>query len=234
MHRHLQNRVLDAMSPRTREAYLYTRNLELSPPQNPNRAPSPTNTAPSSTTSSPPAASSSPASIPPATAAPSPASATSARVELLVDSAASPPSKPSRSAPSTAPPTWANSPHRHHRRRQKRRPRRRQRRPRHNINDIEKVEIVFKDGVGYDSAKTPRLHQRPLRPVLTRHSIQLEESPTRKPQPTPETSCRPSSRALCVQPSGGITVFCCCVAAAVAFPVVVPERDLLLAFCVCP
>ncbi|HWZ50891.1 MAG TPA: amidohydrolase family protein [Granulicella sp.] len=37
-HLHLQNRVLEAMSPPTREAYLYTRNLELSRPANPTRA----------------------------------------------------------------------------------------------------------------------------------------------------------------------------------------------------
>src|SRR5271156_80483 len=37
-HLHLQPRVLEAMSPPTREAYLYTRNLELSRPQNPTRA----------------------------------------------------------------------------------------------------------------------------------------------------------------------------------------------------
>jgi hypothetical protein len=36
-HLHLQNRVLEAMSPPTREAYLYTRNLELTRPPN-NRA----------------------------------------------------------------------------------------------------------------------------------------------------------------------------------------------------
>ena len=35
---HLQNRILEAMSPPTREAYLYTRNLELSRPPNPERA----------------------------------------------------------------------------------------------------------------------------------------------------------------------------------------------------
>jgi cytosine/adenosine deaminase-related metal-dependent hydrolase len=29
-----------------------------------------------------------------------------------------------------------------------------------NIRDIENVEIVFKDGVGYDSKKTNRVHQR--------------------------------------------------------------------------
>jgi imidazolonepropionase-like amidohydrolase len=37
-HLHLQNRVLEAMSPPTREAYLYTRNLELTRPANPARA----------------------------------------------------------------------------------------------------------------------------------------------------------------------------------------------------
>jgi imidazolonepropionase-like amidohydrolase len=37
-HLHLQPRVLEAMSPPTREAYLYTRNTELSHPQNPTRA----------------------------------------------------------------------------------------------------------------------------------------------------------------------------------------------------
>ncbi|MEO6806572.1 MAG: amidohydrolase family protein [Edaphobacter sp.] len=36
-HLHLQNRVLEAMSPPTREAYLYTRNLELNHPQNAQR-----------------------------------------------------------------------------------------------------------------------------------------------------------------------------------------------------
>jgi hypothetical protein len=36
-HLHLQPRVLEAMSPPTREAYLYTRNLELSRPQNATR-----------------------------------------------------------------------------------------------------------------------------------------------------------------------------------------------------
>ena len=38
LHVHLQNRVLEAMSPPTREAYLYTRNLELTRPANPTRA----------------------------------------------------------------------------------------------------------------------------------------------------------------------------------------------------
>ena len=38
LHVHLQNRVLEAMSPPTREAYLYTRNLELTRPPNPTRA----------------------------------------------------------------------------------------------------------------------------------------------------------------------------------------------------
>jgi imidazolonepropionase-like amidohydrolase len=37
-HLHLQNRVLDAMAPATREAYLYNRNLELNRPDNANRA----------------------------------------------------------------------------------------------------------------------------------------------------------------------------------------------------
>jgi hypothetical protein len=37
-HLHLQNRVLEAMSPPTREAYLYNRNLELNRPDNANRA----------------------------------------------------------------------------------------------------------------------------------------------------------------------------------------------------
>ncbi len=37
-HVRLQNRVLEAMSPPTREAYLYTRNLELTRPANPTRA----------------------------------------------------------------------------------------------------------------------------------------------------------------------------------------------------
>jgi imidazolonepropionase-like amidohydrolase len=37
-HLHLQNRVLEAMSPPTREAYLYSRNLELNRPDNANRA----------------------------------------------------------------------------------------------------------------------------------------------------------------------------------------------------
>jgi imidazolonepropionase-like amidohydrolase len=37
-HVHLQNRVLEAMSPPTREAYLYTRNLELTRPANPTHA----------------------------------------------------------------------------------------------------------------------------------------------------------------------------------------------------
>jgi len=37
-HVHLQNRVLEAMSPPTREAYLYTRNTELTRPANPTRA----------------------------------------------------------------------------------------------------------------------------------------------------------------------------------------------------
>ena len=37
-HVHLQTRVLEAMSPPTREAYLYTRNLELTRPANPTRA----------------------------------------------------------------------------------------------------------------------------------------------------------------------------------------------------
>jgi imidazolonepropionase-like amidohydrolase len=153
-HLHLQNRVLEAMSPPTREAYLYTRNLELSRPQNSERAlayqhgaqlehkfvaaggllmggPDPTGDG-----------------------GVLPGFGDQREVELLVDSDGFTPLEAIKIATlngatymgkqatigSIAPGKNAdlvviNG------------------NPAANINDIEKVEIVFKDGVGYDSAK---------------------------------------------------------------------------------
>jgi imidazolonepropionase-like amidohydrolase len=153
-HLHLQNRVLDAMSPPTREAYLYTRNLELTRPANPTRAlayehgaalehkfvaagglllagPDPTGDG-----------------------GVLPGFGDQREVELLVDSDGFTPLEAIKIATlngatylgqqnrigSIAPGKDAdlvvlNG------------------NPAANINDIEKVEIVFKDGVGYDSAK---------------------------------------------------------------------------------
>jgi imidazolonepropionase-like amidohydrolase len=153
-HVHLQNRVLEAMSPPTREAYLYTRNLELTRPANPTRAliyehgaklehkfvaagglllggPDPTGDG-----------------------GVLPGFGDQREVELLVDSDGFTPVEAIKIATlngaiyenkqstigSIAPGKNAdlvviNG------------------NPAANINDIEKVEIVFKDGVGYDSAK---------------------------------------------------------------------------------
>jgi imidazolonepropionase-like amidohydrolase len=153
-HLHLQNRVLEAMSPPTREAYLYARNLELNRPDNANRAliykhgaqlehkfvaaggvlmagPDPTGDG-----------------------GVLPGFGDQREVELLVDSDGFTPVEAIKIATlngatylgrqakigSIAPGKDAdlvilNG------------------NPAANINDIEKVEIVFKDGVGYDSAK---------------------------------------------------------------------------------
>jgi imidazolonepropionase-like amidohydrolase len=153
-HVHLQNRVLEAMSPPTREAYLYTRNTELTRPANPTRAliyehgaklehkfvaaggllmggPDPTGDGGTL-----------------------PGFGDQREVELLVDSDGFTPLEAIKIATlngaiyegkqstigSIAPGKNAdlvviNG------------------NPAANINDIEKVEIVFKDGVGYDSAK---------------------------------------------------------------------------------
>jgi len=153
-HLHLQNRVLEAMSPPTREAYLYTRNLELTRPANPTRAlayehnakleykfvqagglllggPDPTGDG-----------------------GVLPGFGDQREVELLVDSDGFTPLEAIRIATlngatflgrqaaigsiavgKNADLVVING------------------NPAANINDIEKVEIVFKDGVGYDSAK---------------------------------------------------------------------------------
>jgi imidazolonepropionase-like amidohydrolase len=153
-HLHLQNRVLDAMSAPTREAYLYTRNLELARPANPTHAlayqhgaqlehkfvaagglllagPDPTGDG-----------------------GVLPGFGDQREVELLVESDGFTPLEAIKIATlngatylgqqatigSIAPGKDAdlvvlNG------------------NPAANINDIEKVEIVFKDGVGYDSAK---------------------------------------------------------------------------------
>jgi imidazolonepropionase-like amidohydrolase len=153
-HLHLQNRVLEAMSPPTREAYLYARNLELNRPDNDHRAliykhgaqlehkfvaaggvlmagPDPTGDG-----------------------GVLPGFGDQREVELLVDSDGFTPVEAIKIATlngatylgrqarigSIAPGKDAdlvilNG------------------NPAANINDIEKVEIVFKDGVGYDSAK---------------------------------------------------------------------------------
>jgi imidazolonepropionase-like amidohydrolase len=153
-HVHLQNRVLEAMSPPTREAYLYTRNLELTRPLNPTRAliyehgaklehkfaaaggllmggPDPTGDG-----------------------GVLPGFGDQREVELLVDSDGFTPLEAIKictlngatymgkqaTIGSIAPGKNAdlvviNG------------------NPAANINDIEKVEIVFKDGIGYDSAK---------------------------------------------------------------------------------
>ena len=154
LHVHLQNRVLEAMSPPTREAYLYTRNLELTRPANPTRAliyehgaklehkfvaaggllmggPDPTGDG-----------------------GVLPGFGDQREVELLVDSDGFTPLEAIKictlngatymgkqaTIGSIAPGKNAdlvviNG------------------NPAANINDIEKVEIVFKDGIGYDSAK---------------------------------------------------------------------------------
>jgi imidazolonepropionase-like amidohydrolase len=153
-HLRLQNRVLEAMSPPTREAYLYTRNTELSRPQIPTRAlayehgaklehkfvaaggllmggPDPTGDGGTL-----------------------PGFGDQREVELLVDSGGFTPVEAIKICTlngatylgqqekigSIAPGKNAdlvviNG------------------NPAANINDIEKVEIVFKDGIGYDSAK---------------------------------------------------------------------------------
>jgi imidazolonepropionase-like amidohydrolase len=153
-HLHLQNRVLEAMSPPTREAYLYTRNLELTRAANPTRAlayehnakleykfvqggglllggPDPTGDG-----------------------GVLPGFGDQREVELLVDSDGFTPLEAIRIATlngatflgrqaaigsiavgKNADLVVING------------------NPAANINDIEKVEIVFKDGVGYDSAK---------------------------------------------------------------------------------
>ena len=150
---HLQNRVLEAMSPPTREAYLYTRNMELTRPENPTRAliyehgaklehkfvaagglliagPDPTGDG-----------------------GILPGFGDHAKSNSSSTPAASPRWKPSRSAPSTAQPTWANNHHRQHRAGKNADLVVINGNPAADINDIEKVEIVFKDGIGYDSAK---------------------------------------------------------------------------------
>ena len=154
LHLRLQNRVLEAMSPPTREAYLYTRNLELSRPPNPTREKAFHNgaalehkfvTAGGLLIAGP---------DPTGDGGTLPGFGDQREVELLVEAGGFTPLEAIRIATlngatymgkeaqigSIAPGKNAdlvviNG------------------NPAANINDIEKVEIVFKDGVGYDSAK---------------------------------------------------------------------------------
>jgi imidazolonepropionase-like amidohydrolase len=153
-HLHLQPRVLEAMSPPTREAYLYTRNLELSRPQNPTREKAFRNGAALEHKFVAAGGLLIAGLDPTGDGGTLPGFGDQREVELLVDSAGFTPVEAIKIATlngatyegkqssigSIAPGKNAdlvviNG------------------NPAANINDIEKVEIVFKDGVGYDSAK---------------------------------------------------------------------------------
>ncbi len=154
LHLHLQNRVLDAMSPPTREAYLYTRNLELSRPPNPSREKAFHNGARLEHKFVAAGGLLLAGPDPTGDGGTLPGFGDQREVELLVDAGGFTPLEAIRIATlngatymgkeseigSIAPGKNAdlviiNG------------------NPAANINDIEKVEIVFKDGVGYDSAK---------------------------------------------------------------------------------
>ena len=154
LHLHLQNRVLDAMSPPTREAYLYTRNMELSRPPNPNREKAFHNGARLEHKFVAAGGLLLAGPDPTGDGGTLPGFGDQREVELLVDEGGFTPLEAIRIATlngatymgkeseigSIAPGKNAdlviiNG------------------NPAANINDIEKVEIVFKDGVGYDSAK---------------------------------------------------------------------------------
>jgi imidazolonepropionase-like amidohydrolase len=154
MHLHLQNRVLEAMSPPTREAYLYTRNLELSRPQNPTRATTYEHGAKLEHKFVAAGGLLMGGPDPTGDGGVLPGFGDQREVELLVDSDGFTPVEAIKictlngatymgkqsTIGSIAPGKNAdlvviNG------------------NPAANINDIEKVEIVFKDGIGYDSAK---------------------------------------------------------------------------------
>jgi imidazolonepropionase-like amidohydrolase len=153
-HLHLQNRVLEAMSPPTREAYLYTRNQELSRPQNPAREKAFHNGAALEHKFVAAGGLLIAGLDPTGDGGTLPGFGDQREVELLVDSAGFTPLEAIKIATlngaiyegkqstigSIGPGKNAdlvviNG------------------NPAANINDIEKVEIVFKDGIGYDSAK---------------------------------------------------------------------------------
>jgi imidazolonepropionase-like amidohydrolase len=153
-HLHLQPRVLEAMSPPTREAYLYTRNTELSRPQNPTREKAFHNGAALEHKFVAAGGLLIAGLDPTGDGGTLPGFGDQREVELLVDSAGFTPIEAIKIATlngatyegkestigSIAPGKNAdlvviNG------------------NPAANINDIEKVEIVFKDGIGYDSAK---------------------------------------------------------------------------------
>jgi imidazolonepropionase-like amidohydrolase len=153
-HLHLQPRVLEAMSPPTREAYLYTRNTELSRPQNPTRALAFEHGAKLEHKFVAAGGLLIAGLDPTGDGGTLPGFGDQREVELLVDSGGFTPLEAIRIATlngatymgkqstigSIAPGKNAdlvviNG------------------NPAANINDIEKVEIVFKDGIGYDSAK---------------------------------------------------------------------------------
>jgi imidazolonepropionase-like amidohydrolase len=154
LHLHLQNRVLEAMSPPTREAYLYTRNLELSRPQNPAREKAFHNGAALEHKFVAGGGLLLAGPDPTGDGGVLPGFGDQREIELLVDQGGFTPLEAIKIATlngatyegkqstigSIAPGKNAdlvviNG------------------NPAANINDIEKVEIVFKDGVGYDSAK---------------------------------------------------------------------------------
>jgi imidazolonepropionase-like amidohydrolase len=153
-HLHLQTRVLEAMSPPTREAYLYTRNLELSRPQNASRATAYEHGAKLEHKFAAAGGLLMGGPDPTGDGGTLPGFGDQREVELLVDSDGFTPVEAIKIATlngatyegrqstigSIAPGKNAdlvvlNG------------------NPAANINDIEKVEIVFKDGIGYDSAK---------------------------------------------------------------------------------
>ncbi len=153
-HLHLQPRVLEAMSPPTREAYLYTRNTELSRPQNPTRALAYEHGAKLEHKFVAAGGLLIAGLDPTGDGGTLPGFGDQREVELLVDSGGFTPLEAIKIATlngatymgkqstigSIAPGKNAdlvviNG------------------NPAANINDIEKVEIVFKDGIGYDSAK---------------------------------------------------------------------------------
>jgi imidazolonepropionase-like amidohydrolase len=153
-HLHLQPRVLEAMSPPTREAYLYTRNLELSRPQNPMREKAFHNGAALEHKFVAAGGLLIAGLDPTGDGGTLPGFGDQREIELLVDSSGFTPVEAIKIATlngatyegkqatigSIAPGKNAdlvviNG------------------NPAVNVNDIEKVEIVFKDGIGYDSAK---------------------------------------------------------------------------------
>jgi imidazolonepropionase-like amidohydrolase len=153
-HLHLQNRVLEAMSPPTRDAYLYTRNLELTRPANPSRALAYQHNAQLEHKFVAAGGLLLAGPDPTGDGGVLPGFGDQREVELLVDSDGFTPLEAIRiatlngatylgqqaaigsiAAGKNADLVVING------------------NPAANINDIEKVEIVFKDGVGYDSAK---------------------------------------------------------------------------------